>query len=125
MKKITIQFLVLISLVSSPSWSKSIWYCEWNTTVMIYNNEIFRTMLDGKKFKMQVDNMTVTFTKGSSLYNKYSIKDTWGSGDNWEFIAGNKQTDTVINFNEGKLYVASVNRMGRITTSKLANCEKF
>ena len=122
MKKLRFLLLVFISLISSTSWSKSVWYCEWDTTVMIYDNEVLRTMLDGKKFKMQVDNMTVTFTKGSSL-NKYSIKDTWGSGENWEFIAGNEQT--VINFNEEKLYVASINRMRRITTSKLANCEKF
>ena len=74
MKKLRFLLLVFISLVSSPSWAKSVWYCEWDTTVMIFNNEILRTMLDGKKFKMQVDNMTVTFTKGSSLYNKYLIK---------------------------------------------------
>ncbi len=123
MKKIFILILCFITLVPKISYSKSVWYCEWETTVMIIEKDILRTALDGKRFNMQVDNMTVTFTKGSSLFDKYSIKDTWGSGKTWEFIAGSQ--NTIISFNEGKLHVVGINRMSRSTSSKVALCEKF
>ena len=115
-----------MSLVSFPSWAQKIYYCEWDTTVMIWGNDISKTALDGKKFKMKVEGKIVTFTEGAALADEYSIKDTWGSGKNWEFIAGNDyQPDTIINYNEGKLYVADVNRLSRIVSSRTASCEKF
>lgn len=93
---------------------------------MIWGNDISRTALDGEKFKMKVDGKIVTFTEGAALNDKYSIKDTWGSGKNWEFIAGDDyQPDTIINYNEGRLYVADVNRLSRMVSSRTASCEKF
>ena len=126
MKTIFIIPFVLLSLVSSPSWAQKIYFCEWEITVMIMGDEIFRTALDGKKFKMKVDGDIVTFTDGAALNGEYSIKDTWGGGKYWEFIAGDDyQPDTIINYNEGKLYVADVNRLARKVGSKTASCEKF
>ena len=93
---------------------------------MIWGNDLSKTALDGKKFKMKVEGKIVTFTEGATLSDEYSIKDTWGSGKNWEFIAGTDyQPDTIINYNEGKLYIADVNRSARIVSSRTASCEKF
>lgn len=118
--------LVLMSLMSFPSWAQSVYYCEWTTTVMISGKDILRTALDGKKFKMKVDGKKVTFTDNASLNDNYSIKDTWGSGETWEFIAGNDyKPDTIINYNERILYVAQINRLGRIVSSRTATCDKF
>ena len=75
---------------------------------------------------MKVDGDVVTFTEDAALNDKYSIKDTWGSGKNWEFIAGDEyQPDTIINYNEGTLYVAKVTRLARVVSARTATCDKF
>ena len=61
---------------------------------------------------MKVDGRVVTFSDNAGLDGEYSIKDTWSSGATWEFIAGDDyQPDTIINYNEGTLYVANVNQL--------------
>ena len=115
--------LSIATFVLSKPLHATVLYCEVLQSGMILENNLRRTAMDGKKFKIQIDQSKVIFSENAPLSGTFNITDTWRGAENG-FIANNNK-DTSINYDEGNLHIAQLMRIAGVAVILTGFCEKF